>query len=141
MKNRTTDYRFDVETMVKFEGNAGPYLQYQVARTRSIFEKAEREWPTSWGAIELGHEQEAALAKVLLRFGEVVHKAAETCQPHLLCDHVYEVARAFSRFYDQCQVLNAEGETREHRLGLTWLTGRQLETGLQLLGIEVLDRM
>jgi arginyl-tRNA synthetase len=142
MKNRTTDYRFDLETMVSFSGNAGPYLHYQYARTRSIFRKDERDWPSVWdGPIEVVEPAELALAKTLLRFGEVVWKAGETSLPHLLCDHMYSVARALSKFYTDCPVLKSEGATRSSRLGLVWLAGRQLEVGLDLLGIDVLEQM
>ncbi len=145
-QNRLTDYRFDFDKMVSFSGNAGPYLQYQYARIRSIFRKGEVDWETPAGAIVPEEPSELTLAKTLLRFGDVVHEAAETYQPHLLCGHLYDVAQAFSRFYTACPVLDAagldaEGATRTSRLALTQLSGRQLEEGLALLGIGVLARM
>ncbi|MEO0324340.1 MAG: arginine--tRNA ligase [Myxococcota bacterium] len=140
-QNRLTDYRFDSDKMVSFSGNAGPYLQYQYARIRSIFRKGEVDWEAAPGAIAPEEPSELALAKTLLRFADVVHEAAESYQPHLLCAHLYDVAQAFSRFYTECPVLDARGATRASRLALTQLSGRQLEEGLGLLGIGVLDRM
>ena len=142
MKNRSTDYRFDLETMVDFAGNAGPYLQYQYARARSIFDNGNMDWDAfQTGAIELAHEQEVALAKRLLKFSDVVHRAAEAYLPNLLCEHLYEVASEFSTFHFKCNVLKSEGETRTSRLALTRLAGQQLQVGLGLLGIEVIERM
>jgi len=77
----------------------------------------------------------------LLRFSDVVYQAGATSQPHLVCEHIYELARAFNGFYAECPVLDAEGTARESRLGLTALTARQIRRGLGLVGISVVDRM
>ena len=90
---------------------------------------------------QLEHEAELGLARLLLRFADVVHQAAETNQPHLICEHLYGVARALSVFWEKCPVLKSEGATRESRLLLCWLTARQLARGLGLLGIEAPQRM
>ena len=81
------------------------------------------------------------IGRVLLRFGDVVHQAAEQYLPHLLCDHLYDVASNFSTFYQACPVLRAEPSVRQSRLGLAALTARQLRRGLELLGIEAVHRM
>lgn len=141
MQNRTTDYRFDLDKLTEFKGQAGPYLQYQVARIRSIFRKGGEVVAGFVAPIALEHEREQALARVLARYPDVIHAAAESYQPHLVCDHVYEVATAFSGFYDDCPVLDAEGETRASRLALCALSEHQLTRGLGLLGIGVLDKM
>ncbi|HJK89324.1 MAG TPA: arginine--tRNA ligase [Polyangiaceae bacterium LLY-WYZ-15_(1-7)] len=141
MQNRATDYKYDPEKMCSFKGNAGPYVQYQYARVRSLFAEGGLEYEGFEAPIAPEHEAEVGLARVLIRFGDVVHRAAEGSLPNLICDHLYEVASAYSRFYTQCPVLKSEGETRETRLGLAALAGRQLEKGLELLGIEVLERM
>ena len=70
-----------------------------------------------------------------------MHHATATSQPHLVCEHVYGLAREFSVFFDQCPVLKAEGDTRRSRLALCWLVARQLKRGLGLLGIQAPDRM
>jgi len=140
-QNRLSDYEFEWDKMVSFKGNAGPYLQYAYARTRSIFRKGGVDAAAQEGPIALVQPAEAALGRQLLRFGDVVHAAAETCQPHLVCDHLYALARDFSSFYASCPVLKAEGAVKDSRLALTELTGRQLRRGLGLLGIGVVDRM
>lgn len=91
--------------------------------------------------ISLDAAAEIGLGKHLLRFGDVVYQAAATSQPHLVCEHIYELARAFNGFYAECPVLDAEGPTRQSRLGLTALTARQIRRGLGLVGIGVVDRM
>jgi len=140
-KNRSTDYRFDLDAMVQFSGNAGPYLQYQFTRTRSIFRTGDIDWDAFEGTIAPEHEREVVLAGKLAAFPDVIERAASTYNPHFLCEHLYEIAQAFSGFFKDCSVLQSEGATRTSRLALTKLTGRQLETGLGLLGIEVIDRM
>ncbi len=139
MQNRKSDYQFDWDKMITFEGKSAPYLQYAYARTRSIFRKDGGE--PAVAPVLLVEPAELALAKQLIRFADVVYAAADDSTPHLLCDHLYELARAFSRFYDECHVLNAEGATRASRLALTLATSRQLRAGLALLGIDVLERM
>ncbi len=142
--NRLSDYRFDLDKMTSFVGNSGPYLQYAYARSRSILRKGEVDAKAleADASVVIAHEAEATLARRLLRFGDVVHRAAESYQPHLLCEHVYELAGAFNGFYQQCQVLDAETpEARASRLALTHLTGVQIRRGLGLLGIEAVERM
>ena len=141
-QNRLSDYQFDWGKMIEFKGNAGPYMQYAAARTGSIFRKGEiNEATFAPSSIVLEADAEKALARVLLRFPDVVHTAAESAQPHLLTDHLYALAREFSSFFEACPVLKSEGVTRESRLALTALTGRQLRRGLRLLGIEPVERM
>ena len=141
MQNRLTDYRFDMDKLIEFKGNASPYLQYQYARIRSIFREGSEDFHTFAAPIVLAHDAEQSLGRVLAAYPDVVHEAAETYQPHLLCDHVYRVATAASRFYESCPVLKAEGAERASRLALAALAGRQIEAGLALLGIGTLPRM
>ncbi len=141
-QNRLSDYQFDWDKMISFQGNAAPYLQYAYARCASIFAKADLDLDTvRTGPITLDAPTERGLGMHLIRFADVIHQAEATSQPHLICEHVYELARAFSAFYTECPVLDAEPGTRESRLGLTALTARQLRRGLQLVGIGVVDRM
>jgi arginyl-tRNA synthetase len=142
-QNRLSDYRFEWDKLLSFKGNAGPYLQYAHARIRAIFRKGdvapERELATT--VPTLVDPAEAALGKQLARFPDVVHHAADTSQPHLLCEHLYALARDFSVFYEECPVLKAEGPTRASRLALSWLVARELARGLALLGIHAPERM
>ena len=140
-QNRSSDYVFDFDKMITFQGNAGPYMQYAYARVQSIFRKGGIDPSTLTGRISLEAPEEKALGRVLARFGEVVHQAADTGLPHLITDHLYDLARAYSSFFEACPVLKSEGETRESRLSLCWLTARQLRRGLGLLGIAVVERM
>jgi arginyl-tRNA synthetase len=142
-QNRNSDYKFDWAKLISLKGNSGPYLQYASARVRAIFRKGEID-PSSvleGGALALTHEAELQLSKRLLAFADVVHLVADTSQPHLLCEHLYALARDFSGFYEQCPVLKAEGAERRARLLLCWLTARQLGRGLGLLGIAAPERM
>ncbi len=141
--DRVKDYVFDVDRMVRFEGKTGGYLQYAHARTRSIFRK-------SGGAvvadeITLSSDDrrtaERALLLTLLGFSASVLAVERTLQPHLLCTQLYEVAERFSSFYERCDVLRADEETRAHRLAICALTARVLERGLSLLGIRAPERM
>jgi arginyl-tRNA synthetase len=141
-QNRLSDYQFDWDKMISFQGNSGPYLQYAYARCASIFAKGGLDMAAAETAsIVLESPTELTLGKHLLRFSDVVHQAAATSQPHLICEHVYELARAFNGFYAECPVLDAEGTTRDSRLGLTALTARQIRRGLGLVGIGVVERM
>ena len=142
-QNRLSDYQFDWDKMISFQGNAGPYLQYAYARCASIFAKGgiDMDATAADATILLDAPAEQALGRHLLRFADVVYQAGATSQPHLVCEHVYELARAFNGFYSECPVLDAEGATRESRLGLTALTARQIRRGLGLVGIGVVDRM
>lgn len=144
-QNRTSDYRFDWDKLISLKGNSGPYLQYAHARIGAIFRKGEIDPMTladdQTSGFALAHIAELALAKRLLGFSDVVHQMAETSQPHLLCEHLYALARDLSVFYEQCQVLKSEGAERRTRLLLCWLTARQLRRGLSLLGIDAPERM
>jgi arginyl-tRNA synthetase len=140
-QNRASDYQFDFDKMITFQGNAGPYLQYAFARVQSIFRKGQLAPERVAAEVALAQPEEKVLGRVLLRFGEVVHAAAESGQPHLITDHLYELAKAYSAFFEACPVLKAEGEVRESRLTLCALTGRQLRRGLGLLGIQTVERM
>jgi len=140
-QNRASDYQFDWDKLVSFSGNAGPYLQYAYARIASIFDKAGAKIDLAEGPVVLDAPEAEKLARVLARFGEVVHQAAESSLPHFLTDHLYELAKAFMAFYEACPVLKAEGAVRESRLCLCALTARQLRRGLGLLGIFVVERM
>jgi arginyl-tRNA synthetase len=141
--NRLSDYRFDWDKMISFKGNSSPYLQYVYARIQSIFRKGQvnPEDIHALGPIRLTHPSERRLAMVLLQFADVVHDVAGQHFPHLICEHLYELAKAYSVFYESCPILSSEGDERRSRLALCALSARQMRRGLALLGIETLDRM
>jgi arginyl-tRNA synthetase len=140
-QNRNTDYQFDWEKLISLTGNSGPYINYAYARVRSIFAKADVSLESATGPIHLAEPTEMALGRLLLRFGQVVDDAAERCLPNVVCEHLYDVARAFSAFYAECPVIKTDDETRASRLALSALTARQLERGMALLGIRLVERM
>ncbi len=136
------DYVFDVDRMVQTAGNTGPYLQYAHARMAQVLRRAEAEgFAGQTKVLVLEEPAEQALALLLTRFGEIVDEVAETLQPHKLCGYLYELSGALAVFYEQCPVLKSEALVRESRLALCLATKRVLAAGLDLLGIEALDRM
>ena len=142
-KNRTTDYVFDWDNMLSFEGNTAPYMQYAYTRIRSIFNKADVE-PSilSTAPLMLVDEKERALAIKLLQFEEAVQVVGKDGTPHVLCAYLYELAGVFSSFYEHCPILNAEDEAvKLSRLKLALLTEKTLKQGLDLLGIKTVEKM
>ncbi len=142
-KTRTNDYLFSWESMLSFEGNTAPYLQYAYTRIRSIFRKAEIDINTLQAHIDLNEDAEIALAIKALQFSEVVEQVVKDAYPHLLCTYLYDLAGLFMRFYEQCPMLKdgIDTETRNSRLLLSKTIAKTLNTGLNLLGIETMERM
>lgn len=141
-KNRTSDYVFSFDQMLSFEGNTAPYLLYAYTRVASIFRRAGLAEDQISGEVLLTEEVEKELAGKLTQFAEVVEKVAARGCPHLLCTYLYELSGIFSSFYQSCPVLAAEEEAlRQSRLKLSLLTARVIRQGLELLGIETLERM
>ncbi len=138
---RSRDYVFDWDRMLAFEGDTGPYLQYAHARVRSIFRRAGVDPPAPGAVPLLGEPAERALALQLLRFGAAVEATAESSSPSRLCTYLFDLATAFTTFYEFCRVLVDDEAVRASRLGLCDLTARVLELGLSLLGIEAPEQM
>ena len=142
-KNRTTDYIFDWDNMLAFEGNTAPYMQYAYTRVLSVFRKAgmeERELLNT--TVEIKEDREAQLAARLLQFEETLNVVAREGTPHVMCAYLYDLAGLFSGFYEHCPILTAESESiRNSRLKLALLTAKTLKTGLDTLGIETVERM
>lgn len=142
-KNRTTDYMFNWDTMLSFEGNTAPYLQYAFTRVQSLFRKADVAPTQLSQAIHIEHPQEHALAVQLLQFEEQLAVVARDATPHVLCSYLYDLASHFMSFYEACPILkdDVDSNTRQSRLALSALVAKQLKLGLDLLGIETLDKM
>lgn len=141
-KNRTTDYIFDWENMLSFEGNTAPYMQYAYTRVASIFKRAGVDESQLTGKIVLTDDREKALATKLMQFEEAVYSVVREGEPHLMCAYLYELAGLFSSFYEACPILNSDDQdVRNSRLKLSLLTAKTLKQGLDLLGIQTVDRM
>ena len=142
-KTRTNDYIFNWNSMLSFEGNTAPYLQYAYTRVQSIFRKAECDPTKLSSPILIGTEQEKNLAIKLLQFSETLDQVAREAMPHVLCTYLYELASLYMTFYEACPILKEgiQEDLRNSRLRLCHLVARTIETGLDLLGIEVMERM
>jgi arginyl-tRNA synthetase len=138
---RQRDYVFDLDRMVAFEGDTGPYLAYAHARIRSIFRRLDAPWEPTVRSFALDTDAERSLAMGLLGFPEAFDSALELLAPHKLCTYLFDLAQRFTAFYEVCPVLNAPDELREQRLALCELSARTLALGLGLLGIEAPQRM
>ncbi|MCO5619800.1 arginine--tRNA ligase [Citrobacter freundii] len=142
-KNRTTDYIFDWDNMLAFEGNTAPYMQYAYTRVLSVFRKADIDESALANAqVIINEDREAQLAARLLQFEETLTVVAREGTPHVMCAYLYDVAGLFSAFYEHCPILSAENEEiRNSRLKLAQLTAKTLKLGLDTLGIETVERM
>ena len=141
--DRIKDYVFDWDRMLSFEGNTAPYLQYAHARICSIFRRGGVDRASVRDVVpDLREPQERALALQLLQFDSAVHDTLDKYSPHKLCTYLFDLAQAFTSFYEACPVLkDGYEDTRESRLALCDLTARVLQQGLALLGIDVPERM
>ncbi|EFU7763486.1 arginine--tRNA ligase [Salmonella enterica] len=142
-KNRTTDYIFDWDNMLAFEGNTAPYMQYAYTRVLSVFRKADiDEQALASAPVIISEDREAQLAARLLQFEETLTVVAREGTPHVMCAYLYDVAGLFSGFYEHCPILSAENDAvRNSRLKLAQLTAKTLKLGLDTLGIETVKRM
>jgi arginyl-tRNA synthetase len=140
-KNRTTNYVFDWNQMLSFDGNTAPYLQYAYSRICSLFRRADIERMTFEAEPAIGEAPERELALNLLRLQEVIEQAAQDAMPHYLCTHLYALAASYMQFYERCPVLTADPAVRLGRLALCKRTADALAAGLGLLGIETVERM
>ncbi|MFW6413458.1 MAG: arginine--tRNA ligase [Oceanicaulis sp.] len=138
---RTTNYIFDLDRFVSFEGKTGPYLLYQAVRVKSLMRKAA-EKGFEPGPVTITDPAEAALVRRLDGFETALVRAEEGRAPHILCEHAYSLAQAFSGFYAACPILpEADAAVRASRLRLAETTLTQLELVLGLIGLDVPERM
>ncbi|PPI88197.1 arginine--tRNA ligase [Candidatus Pantoea edessiphila] len=141
-KNRTTDYIFNWDQMLAFEGNTAPYMQYAYTRLISIFHKSGIDMHLLDAKIIITNYQEEILVMCLLQFEEAITQVANNGTPHIICNYLYQLTSKFSNFYENCSVLNAENiSIKNSRLQLCYLTSRVLSQGFNILGIKVLKNM
>ena len=142
-KNRTSDYIFNWKTMLSFEGATAPYLQYAYSRIQSIFAKADFSTSTDMQSIRIVEPQEKALALKLLQLENVIDAVISECTPNLLCNYLYELASLYMSFYEACPILKDDiaPEVKQSRLALSYIIASTLKQGLDILGIDVMERM
>jgi arginyl-tRNA synthetase len=140
--DRVRDYVFDWDRMLSFDGNTAPYLQYAHARICSIFRRAGVDRASLRGTTpNVVEPQERALALTVLGFDSAVADTLEKFSPHRLCTYLYDLATAFTSFYEHCPVLKADEPTRSSRLVMCDVTARVMACGLDLLGIDAPEQM
>jgi arginyl-tRNA synthetase len=141
INNRISGYVFDIEKFASFEGKTGPYLLYSAVRIKSILRKA-REAGVEVSEIVLSDDTERELMILIDQLPKYINKALMKKEPHHLCDYVFNLAQAFSRFYQTCHILNEEDEVvRGSRLALAGMTLGAMELVFGILGIEAPERM
>ncbi len=141
-QNRDNNYVFDWDKLLAFDGNTAPYIQNAYVRTRGILRKSGlTEAPNA--PVLLAHATEMSLAKKLLDFEDSITMAAEETRPHFICQYLFDLANLFHKFFEDCPVLKegVDEATKNSRLVLCCLTGETLKVGLNLLGIETLEKM
>ncbi len=139
---RTSDYIFDLDRFMAFEGKTGPYLLYASVRIRSVLAKAAAAGAGEPGPVALGAPEERDLALALLSFGEAVRESHLRRMPHILCEHAFVLAQSFSKFYAACRIADEQDDAkRASRLTLARTVGGQLDIVLGLLGLEAPERM
>jgi arginyl-tRNA synthetase len=140
--HRTSNYIFDIERFTSFEGKTGPYLLYAAVRMKSILRNAQDRQLAAGEIIAPVHEAERNLMLQLVRMPEVIGRAAELRAPNHIAEYAYELTADFNRFYEGCHILSEDDPRRRASwLGLVAVTLRSLELLLDLLAIEVPDRM
>ena len=140
-KNRTSDYVFDWDQMLSFDGNTAPYLQYAYSRTRSIFSRGDVDVAALPEHVVSEGEPERCLAVAIAGYQDLLEQVAQEGYPHQLCAYLYDLAGRFTQFYEQCPILTSDDAVKTRRLTLTMQTGDVLANGLTLLGIRVAERM
>ena len=138
--SRESNYIFNLEKMISFEGNTSLYMQYAYARIQSILRKHNAEVS---GKILIGDEIEHRLALMLLKFEDTLTKTAKEATPHTITSYLYELVTVFMKFYELNPILRDEIDeaTKMSRLQLATLTGNVIQKGLEILGIEVVDKI
>ncbi|AYV92662.1 arginine--tRNA ligase [Fusobacterium necrophorum subsp. funduliforme ATCC 51357] len=142
-QNRQSPIIFEWDKILSFEGNTAPYLQYSYARVQSILDKAKNlgKEATEDVVLVLQDKYERSLANYMTIFPSSVLKAAETCKPNLIADYLYDLSKKLNSFYNNCPILNQEEEILKSRAYLAKQAGEVIKQGLNLLGIQTLDRM
>lgn len=141
-KNRNTNYEFNWDNILNFEGNTSPYIQYTYTRIFSVIKKSNIELSVIQNSfVSILTVEEKKLSIQLLKFQETIQLISENCLPNILCNYLYELAVIFSNFYENCSILYANKKIFFSRLKLSYLTLKTIKTGLNLLGINTINKM
>ena len=132
---------FDWQQALNFEGDSGPYLQYAYVRINSVLEKYGKKVDEKADFSLLKQKEETELIKKLSAFPAVIEDATKQLKTHLIASYLTELSQLFSNFYHSCQILKEEENLKKARLLLAYCTKQVLANGLNLLGIDVLERM
>lgn len=133
------DVIFDFDKSISFEGDSGPYLQYSYARARSILRKAKRKHIDMVKSTE--DREVTLLEKILYRFPEVVQRAGSEYSPHYIATYLIEISSAFNSFYANNIIVDNKDANSPYKVALTDAFSITLKTGLDLLGIDVVEKM
>jgi arginyl-tRNA synthetase len=140
--NRIKDEIFDLDEMLKFEGETGPYVQYTYVRTNSIMKKAGVE--LNLNDIDLSvltAKEEIELVKLLANRKNIIKEAVRDNEPSILTRYIIDVASSFSKYYNECQIIVDDEKLKLARLALVKATGYVLKNGLNMLGINAPEKM
>jgi arginyl-tRNA synthetase len=142
-QNRTSNYIFSYDKMLELQGNTAPYMLYAYVRPQGICRKGNIDFDTlsNAQAIQLKSDPEIVLAKHLLQIAEIIEAISLDLMPNRLCQYLFELGQKYNQFFEQCPVLTSEEPERSSRLSLCYITAKTLKLGLNLLGMQVLDRM
>lgn len=144
LKNgRERDIIFTWKDMLDFEGESGPYAQYSYARGRSILRKAETQGISFDNAdfSMLTSKEEYALIKIINRYGDAIHEAADKYEPCIVTRYIIDLAQQFNKFYNNCNIMKTEGELQKARLALVDVACSCLKSALNLIGVDVVEQM
>ena len=141
--SRIKDEIFDWDTILNFNGETGPYVQYTYVRTNSVLDKVERCIP-SYDEINISNlndEYSLKIIKLAYNFKDILNQVVNKNEPSILARYLIDLAKAFSSFYNECKIIDEDIETRKARVYLTYVTGLILKVGMNLLGIQMPDKM
>jgi arginyl-tRNA synthetase len=136
--DRVRDIVFDWEQALSFEGDTGPYLLYTAVRAKSILRKSKKK-PTKAGLDVLNTKEEVEIIKSLSIFSSILRDSLKTCKPHVVANYLYALASQFNEYYHKTKIIGSKGESQ--RLALVLAVRTVMENGLQLLGIEIPEKM
>ena len=140
--NRVKDEIFDINEMLNFQGETGPYIQYTYVRTKSVIEKAGKIPELKSVQIkELSDEYSQNIIKLIYNFENVLKQVTEKEEPSILARYLIDLAKAYSGFYNENKIITENKDTQNARVYLTYAVGQVLKIGANLLGIEMPDKM